>query len=144
MQHLKDNNIYILVHGDKNCGPCILEQNLYINKAFLEHFGNNQNYKQLIQGRAFEHRKGLQSLFRDWIGIFCERHHWEPPVDYTCISEADIIFPTRALKYYADKLARFRQTCKIHKNPWKMSPIICCAGTFMNYWSKWLDFWLQK
>ena len=25
-----------------------------------------------------------------------------------------------------------------------MRPIIACAGTFMNYWSKWLDFWLQK
>ena len=33
---------------------------------------------------------------------------------------------------------------KVHKNPWKMRPIVCCGGTFMNDWSKWLDFWLQK
>ena len=24
-----------------------------------------------------------------------------------------------------------------------MRPIIACAGTFMNFWSKWLDFWFQ-
>ena len=24
-----------------------------------------------------------------------------------------------------------------------MRPIICCAGTFMHFGSKWLDFWLQ-
>ena len=35
-------------------------------------------------------------------------------------------------------------TAKIHKNPWKMRPIVCCAGTMMNSWSKWLDYWLQK
>ena len=25
-----------------------------------------------------------------------------------------------------------------------MRPIVCCAGTFMNDWSKWLDYWLQQ
>ena len=25
-----------------------------------------------------------------------------------------------------------------------MRPIVCCAGTMMNDWSKWLDYWLQK
>ena len=35
-------------------------------------------------------------------------------------------------------------TAKVHKTPWKMRPIVCCAGTFMNDWSKWLDYWLQQ
>ena len=35
-------------------------------------------------------------------------------------------------------------TAKVHKTPYKMRPIVCCAGTFMNCWSKWLDYWLQK
>ena len=42
------------------------------------------------------------------------------------------------------KLARFRMTMKIHKTPFKFRPIVCCAGTFMNDWSKWLDYQLQK
>ena len=49
-----------------------------------------------------------------------------------------------SLKKYPDKLARFRMTAKVHKDPWKTPPIVCCVGTFMNDWSKWLDFWLQK
>ena len=35
-------------------------------------------------------------------------------------------------------------TAKIHKNPWKMRPVVCCSGTMMNSWSKWLDYWLHK
>ena len=35
-------------------------------------------------------------------------------------------------------------TAKVHKDPWKMRRIACCVGTFMNDWSKWLDYWLQK
>jgi len=35
-------------------------------------------------------------------------------------------------------------TAKVHKNPWKTRPIVCCTGTVMNDWSKWLDYWLQK
>ena len=31
-----------------------------------------------------------------------------------------------------------------HKSPYKMRPIVCCAGTFMNCRSKWLDYYLQK
>ena len=33
---------------------------------------------------------------------------------------------------------------KIHKNPWKMRPIVCSAGTFINNLSCWLDYQLQK
>ena len=35
-------------------------------------------------------------------------------------------------------------TLKVHKDPWKIRPILCFAGTFMNDWSKWLDYQLQK
>ena len=40
--------------------------------------------------------------------------------------------------------ARFRMSLKVHKNPWKMRPIVCWVGTFINYLSQWLDHWLQK
>ena len=35
-------------------------------------------------------------------------------------------------------------TIKIHKNPFKFRLIVCCAGTFMNDWSRWLDYQLQR
>ncbi|KAL7537644.1 hypothetical protein ACHAWF_014370 [Thalassiosira exigua] len=33
---------------------------------------------------------------------------------------------------------------KAHKTPYKMRPIVCCAGTYANCLSKWIDYWLQK
>ena len=35
-------------------------------------------------------------------------------------------------------------TAKVHKVPWRTRPILSCAGTFMNHWSRWLDVQLQK
>ena len=143
MLQLKNHDIYIVVQGDKNLGPCILKCRLYIERTFSEHLGNDRNYRRITPLGAFNRQRGLQYRIRVWISKFRPRRQWEPPAEYTCISEAEITYLNRALKYYPDKLARFRQTCKIHKNPWKMRPIIACAGTFMNHWSKWLDFLFQ-
>ena len=144
MEYLKNNNIFIVVHGDKNLGPCILERSFYIFKGFAEHLGNTTNYKALSATAARGRQRGLQYLFRDWLSKFRPRKPQDDPVDYICLSKAEFTFLYRAIQFYPDKLARFRQMCKIHKVPWKMRPIICCAGTFMNFWSKWLDFWFQK
>ena len=60
------------------------------------------------------------------------------------ISDAESDFLSRAVKRNEFKLAKFRMTMKVHKTPWKMRPIVCCSGTFMNDWSRWLDYQLQK
>ena len=54
------------------------------------------------------------------------------------------VYLNRALDRYPLKLARFRMSLKAHKNPWKMRPIVCCVGTFMNCLSRWLDHHFQK
>ncbi|KAL7531605.1 hypothetical protein ACHAWF_003843 [Thalassiosira exigua] len=33
---------------------------------------------------------------------------------------------------------------KAHNTPYKMRPIVCCVGTFINCLSKWIDHSLQK
>ncbi|KAL7546968.1 hypothetical protein ACHAWF_010288 [Thalassiosira exigua] len=33
---------------------------------------------------------------------------------------------------------------KAYKTPWKIRPIVYCAGTLMNYVSRWLDHQFQK
>jgi len=60
------------------------------------------------------------------------------------LGESECTFLIRSLKQHPDTFARFRQTAKVHKIPWQFRPIVCCVGTFMNDWSKWLDYWLQK
>ena len=59
------------------------------------------------------------------------------------LSEAKYIYLNRAYKE-TNQLGRFRMTSKVHKNPVKMRPVVCCAGTRMNHLSKWLDFQLQR
>ena len=144
IQSFRWNDHYIIVHGDKNLGPCILDRKIYIHKGCLEHLGNSVNYQSLSKERAFTCQRGLQYVFRAFISKYRPRTEHEEAADYTCISQAEDTFLRRALKKYPDKLSRFRMTAKVHKSPYKMRPIVCCAGTFMNDWSKWLDYWLQQ
>ena len=67
MLHLKNHDVYIVVQGDKNLGPCILERRLYIQRAFSEYLGNDQNYRQISKEGAFNHQRELQYLLSAWI-----------------------------------------------------------------------------
>ena len=144
IQQLRKNDTYIVVHGDKNLGPCIIDRKHYIWKGCMEHLGNTTNYMELSQEGAFNRNRGLQIIMRNFLTKFRPRDKDEKPAEHTCISHGEEIFLRRAMRREPEKLARFRMTAKVHKSPWKMRPIVCCAGTMMNDWSKWLDYWLQK
>jgi len=60
------------------------------------------------------------------------------------MSSAEWHYLHEAYLCFPDKLARFRMSLKAHKSPWKMRPIVCCVGTFMNCLSRWVDYWLQQ
>ena len=60
------------------------------------------------------------------------------------ITGAEGTFLLRAVQGNPYKLAKFRITLKVHKIPVKFCPIVCCSGTFMNDWNRWLDIQLQK
>ena len=64
-------------------------------------------------------------------------------IDDIPISKAEATFLTSALDRYDGKFARFWMTAKIHKTPFKMRPIVTCCGTFLNDWSRWLNYQLQ-
>jgi hypothetical protein len=145
IQFYRQSDEYTIHGADKNVGPFILERVIYTKRGCSEHLGNTRNYRQLSKQLALSKQLGLLRIFDRWHGKFRPRREREPPVDYECISEAEDIFLHRArAKYPHDKLARFRMSAKVHKTPWKMRPIVCCAGTLMNDWSRWLDYWLQK
>ena len=82
--------------------------------------------------------------FESWLSTYQPRDPKETPVTWQTISPAEQSFLLRAKRTNHDKLACFRMTVKVHKNPFKMRPIVCCVGTFMNEWSRWLDYWLQQ
>ena len=144
IQKFRWNDDYIIIYGDKNLGPCILDRKIYINKGCMEHLGNETNYQSISKERAYNTQRRLQYLFRNFVGKYRPRTSGEDPVDYVCISNAEVTFLRRSIKKYPDKLARFQMTAKVHKTAYKMRPIVCCVGTFMNDWSKWLNYWLQQ
>ena len=49
VQYFNKNDDYIIVAGDKNLGPCILDRKVYIEKGCSEHLGNIVNYKVLTR-----------------------------------------------------------------------------------------------
>lgn len=92
---------------------------------------------------------GLRYRFESWYNKYYTKAYYarQNGVEYdgpTPLSDAEGDFLHKAVDRNPDKLARFRMTMKVHKTPWKMRPIVCCAGTFMNDWSRWLDYQLQK
>ena len=107
MKSLKEHDVYIVVEGDKNLGPCILERSRYILKVFKEHLGNTRNYNQLSVQAVSGRQVGLRYLLREWIGCYRPRHKWVEPVDYVCISKAERVYLERALEHYPNKLARY-------------------------------------
>ena len=129
-------DLYIVVEGDKNLGPCILDRAIYVERGCSDHLGNSTNYRELNDTWVQLFKKKLDYRFEAWLTKYHTR--------LKQISKAEATFFRRAREQNPDQLARFRMTAKVHKTPWKTRPIVCCAGTWMNAWSKWLDYWLQK
>ena len=134
-QFLRRNDLYIVIHGDKNLGPCILDRTVYIYRGCLEHLGNATNYRELTENETYLQIRKLSYWFDDWMLKYQRLKQ---------LSRSEVTFLRRAKQNCGDQLARFRMTAKVHKTPWKMRPIVCCAGTWMNAWSQWLDYWFQK
>ena len=132
---LKDNDKFITIEGDKNLGGCILIRDTYNHRACTEHLGDRTIYQPLSKEEARRRlgklRYNIRSFYSKWRAK-------------RIMSKAEVVYLQRALEENPEQHARFRMSLKVHKTPWKMRPIVCCAGTFMNHLSRWLDYWLQK
>ena len=144
LQSFRSNDRYTTVAGDKNLGPCLLELHTYTLRGFQEHLGNPRNYKRITEAQALTRHRHLQYLLRDWIRRYCPRSATDPPSSHQYIQNEEVTFLIRSLQRHPDNIAKFCMICKVHKTPWVTRPIVCCFGTFMNCWSKWLDHWLQQ
>lgn len=148
IESLRNHDDYIIVEADKNLGPCLLDRQVYIERGCSEHLGNPTNYQEITEQQVFTRMAGLKYKLFHFLSEFyskpiLEKRQGKTP-SVIAISKAEHTYLLRAIKKFGEKLARFRMTLKIHKIPWKTRPIVCCAGTWMNAWSKWLDYWLQK
>ena len=110
--------------------------------------GNQAVYERLTKTAAKNHLSRLDYLLRVFVSKHRPLHLNEDPstaITSKELTKSDEIYFLRALKLKsAGQFTRFRMTIKVHKNPPKMRPIVCCAGTRLNYLSKWLDYQLQR
>ena len=132
---MKNHDELMAIEADKNIGICILRRGTYNTRGVDEHLGDTSVYQKLTKRQAFQKQRILHLK----TSIFASK--WS---DEGAISPAETHFILQSLRDYPDKMARFRMSLKAHKTPWKMRPIVCCAGTFINNLSRWLDHWLQK
>ena len=130
---LKFDNTFIAIEADKNLGGCLLHRSTYTSRGISEHLGDTSIYKPLSKVQAYNHLK----IINRKLSIFLSKRQDE-------ISAAEFHFLWESLHKNSDNMTRFRMSLKAHKNPWKMRPIVCCAGTALNDLSRWLDYWLQK
>ena len=134
-KRLRCNDNHLVIETDKNLGGCMLNVPVYCVRGIKEHLGNTAVYKPLTKTEVDRRLHTLR--FR----IFLFAQKWRKAKAIT-LAEDDYL--QEACSKYKDKVARFRMSLKAHKDPWKMRPIVCCVGTFMNCLSKWLDYHLQK
>ncbi len=137
MDALQKDHHFIVIEGDKNTGACLLRRGFYNKSACTDHLSNTNVYQRISRQEAMQ----MNNILRYKIALFCQKHKMsmsKAEQDYLKRSQSEKLFPT-------NKFARFRMTLKVHKKkPYKFRPIVCCAGTFMNCLSKWVDYHLQQ
>ena len=129
----KENDHTIVVPADKNLGPCILDRERYITRAMEEHLGDEDTYA-IISDKAAD---SMMDLLRRALELWISKYNED-------LTMGDRVYLRTARNIAPNKLAKFRMSMKVHKSPWKTRPIVCCVGTWMNNWSKWLDYYLRK
>ena len=140
MRALNNHDTIAVIEADKNLGTCVIDRAPgYIQPGISEHLGNERNYKQISSETAVRLQHQLRYRLQLWLGTYMLHKDFSER-----LKENEVVYLKRALKEYPDKIARFRMSMKVHKNPVKMRPIVTCIATVMNCWSKWLSYWLFK
>ena len=132
-KRLRCNNNHLVIETDKNLGGCMLNVPVYCVRGIKEHLGNTAVYQPLTKLEVGRRMTVLR--YRIW--VFAQK--WRAA---GAITKAEDDYLQESCNKYRDKIARFRM--KVHKDPWKMRPFMCCVGTFMNCLSKGLDYHFQK
>ena len=106
MHHLKNNNMLIIVHGDKNLGLYILVRHFYIFKGFLEHLGNTRNDKDLSKHRPSSTKEACTINLETWYLPTSQRKN---PQTVSALVRLDLllVLHSQTLQWQASQSASF-------------------------------------
>ena len=133
LRELVDHHILIIIEADKNMGVTIWERDKFIKQALREHL-SNRNYYRNITNNIEEYKFMLEKRWNRFI----DYHAWSLP------DSVRTFFDRSEAKYGFHRIAPFRATAKVHKNPVALRPVVAKCGTVTEAISKWLDVELQK
>ena len=118
----------IVVPADKNLGPVILDQEVYVPKCSQNHL-LTPTYQQLSQEFVAETTRLIEEFITG---------HGDN------ISENDVTHLEHYSELVGDRFAYFYALIKVHKTPWQTHPrIISVSGSALYGVGKWLDQQLQ-
>ena len=62
LRYLQKQNNFVIVQCDKNLGPAILEQNIYIRRALQDHLSDHKTYRQINTRLAFSYMQRIPKM----------------------------------------------------------------------------------
>ena len=133
MNSLVDHPNIFVCPADKNMGIALWLRHTGTKKILREHLSNDEVYENIthqIQAKKAE----LKHRWREFI-----RTHGRFLPD-----EVTTFFERSEETYGFKRIAPFRATCKVHKEPVKFRPVVAKVGTILEAISKWLDVELLK
>ena len=128
LQHLQNQDEFLIVQCDKNLGPAIIEHTTYIRRALTDHLQHVNTYRQLTNNVARQYATRINDLITTWMKKF---HDTMLPSERkyirTNVLECKTPFPV------------FYLTMKVHKTPWATRPIVSCSGSLLYSLAVWVD-----
>jgi hypothetical protein len=132
LEHLRQQNDFLIVACDKNLGPSIIERDEYIKLAFRDHLSDPNTYQYLPPAEVATKKHLLEGLLSAWM----IKH-------YKILSREERKFLQRHSSECIDPFPYFYLTMKVHKTPLKTRPIVSCSGSLLFALGIWIDDKLQ-
>ncbi len=133
LRDLRADPTFITIPADKNLGLCIIERDEYIRRVFQDHLLDTDTYQKLTEEEAIAHMETVGRNARAFLKAACKRHD---------LDDDDLEYLKRSLDT-KDPFAYFYGTAKVHKDPWKLRPIVSYSGSLLHGLGRWLDQQLQ-
>ena len=153
LAELKNSRDIIVLLADKNLGPVLMDRDKYINRIYSEHLNDTTTYQPIEKFTALHTMNELRNKLR----LLLLKHPTSTKpssstpytskkfhLERTYLEEYEKLYLGSALYDKTSRTPVFYGLIKVHKNPWKVRPVVSCSGSLLAYISTWIDHKLQR